>query len=103
MFNPEGIEALLGDSRLEVLPIYVTASDKTRLLRSLNREEEPNCHEICRRFFTDDKDFASFDFDYSMIDNEIKFNEHIIKYFIENFDKVVNFKDIAIYNGVWAE
>lgn len=102
VFNPAGIEALLSDSRIDVMPIYVLASDKVRLLRSLNREEKPDCHEICRRFFTDEKDFASFDFDYMMIQNETGFNEHILDYFISHFDEVINFKDIAIYREQWA-
>ena len=35
------------------------AKDKTRLLRCLNREENPDCEEICRRFMTDEQDFAA--------------------------------------------
>lgn len=70
VFNITGIEALLQDNRLEVYPIYVNASDKTRLLRSLNREKNPDCEEICRRFQTDKKDFSSINFSYFTIDND---------------------------------
>ena len=35
----------------------------------LNREEEPNCLEICRRFQTDYKDFMDISFDYRTIFN----------------------------------
>lgn len=69
VFNIAGVEALLQDSRLDVYPIYVRANDKTRLLRSLNREENPDCNEICRRFQTDKKDFSFIDFSYDIIDN----------------------------------
>ena len=58
VFNPAGICAIIADPRLEVLPIEIIASDKTRLLRNLNREASPNCAEICRRYFADEEDFA---------------------------------------------
>lgn len=54
------------------MPIYIEVSDKIRLLRQLNRENNPNCAEICRRFFTDEQDFQKekYDFDYYTFDNE---------------------------------
>ena len=65
VFNITGIECILQDSRLDVEPVWVHASDKTRLLRSLNRESNPDCAEICRRFQADEKDFNEMDdFDY---------------------------------------
>lgn len=72
VFNINGIGTLLQDSRLEVHPIYVQASDKTRLLRSLNREDNPDCAEICRRFATDEEDFRNIPFDYKVFDNDRK-------------------------------
>lgn len=64
VFNPYGIECILQDSRLDVLPIYIIANDKDRLIRSLSREETPDCNEICRRFLVDEKDFADIEFQY---------------------------------------
>lgn len=65
VFNITGIECILQDSRLEVQPVWIHASDRTRLLRSLNREINPDCAEICRRFQADEKDFdEADDFDY---------------------------------------
>ena len=46
---------------------YVTAKDKTRLLRQLNREENPNVDEIIRRYKTDKEDFCDLDFHYNEI------------------------------------
>lgn len=63
VFNPEGIDNLLRDPRLEVEIVRVMVDDKTRLLRSLKREKTPNCIEICRRFFADKKDFADLPFE----------------------------------------
>ena len=63
VFNPAGVEALLEDSRLDVIVFEVKAPDKQRLMRYLNREEVPDCAEMCRRYFTDEKDFSDLDFD----------------------------------------
>lgn len=90
VFNPTGIESLKADSRLEVLPIYVTAEDWTRLRRSLNREAKPNCHEICRRFFTDEDDFKDFEFDYCILDNDIHFDEKLAISYLQDFDLYYN-------------
>lgn len=70
VFNPEGVSCLLADNRLEILPICILAPDKVRLLRSLNREVNPDCAEICRRFFTDKQDFDAIDFDYYVFHND---------------------------------
>lgn len=70
VFNIYGIECMLQDPRLEVHPVYVKTSDKLRLLRALEREESPNCQEICRRFLADKKDFADIEFEYDVVDND---------------------------------
>lgn len=69
VFNPAGVEALLEDSRLDVIVFEVQAPDKQRLMRYLNREELPDCAEMCRRYFTDEQDFSNIDFDRYYIDN----------------------------------
>ena len=70
VFNIHGIECMLEDSRLDVYPILIYAKDKTRLIRTLEREKDPDCHEVCRRFFADEQDFDDIDFDYMEIKNE---------------------------------
>lgn len=70
VFNIAGIECLLEDSRLEVYPIWIWASDKTRLQRALNREKDPDYSEICRRFLADQKDFANIDFNHYVFIND---------------------------------
>ena len=70
VFNPTGVESLLAHKDVDVQVFYVTASDKTRMLRQLNREENPDVHEIVRRFKADWMDFSDLDFDYIEIDNE---------------------------------
>lgn len=70
VFNVKGIECLLEDSRLNVVPIYVECPSKTRLIRQLSREDNPNCSEICRRFLADEKDFSNIPFSYISFKNE---------------------------------
>ena len=74
VFNIRGIECLLQDPRLDVIPVAVTAYDKTRLIRTLQREETPDCAEICRRFLADYEDFTRLEeeelFDYYVLTNE---------------------------------
>ena len=79
VFNPEGVESLIAAKDVELLIFYVRAGDKERLLRQLNREVEPDCDEIIRRFNTDKLDFAELDFDYIELINETP----------EDFDKNV--------------
>lgn len=70
VFNISAIDALLQDPRLRVIPIYICVNPKERLVRALRREDNPDCHEICRRFLADEKDFDDIDFDYQYFKNE---------------------------------
>ena len=70
VFNIQGIECLLQDLRLLVQPVYIKAPDKIRLIRQLEREDNPDCKEICRRFNTDYKDFLDIPFEYKTIIND---------------------------------
>ena len=45
----------------QVIPIYIEADAKDRLIRYINREslqKNPNYKEVCRRFLADEEDFA---------------------------------------------
>lgn len=57
VFNPDGVRALLEDNNIDLTIFYVRASDKTRLIRQLIREENPDVEEIIRRFSADKEDF----------------------------------------------
>ena len=70
VFNISGIQTLLKDNRIEVYPVAIKASAKTRLIRQLSREEKPNIREIFRRYDADEKDFSFVDFKYTIIENE---------------------------------
>ena len=72
VFNPTGVDSLMSRPDVEVTVFYVIASDKTRLLRQLNREDNPDVKEIIRRFSTDEADFADIDWPCIEIQNETK-------------------------------
>ena len=67
VWNPEGYDCLREtvkhDKDIILKPYWIRCRDKTRLLRSLNREEDPDVHEIVRRFQADEEDFEWLDED----------------------------------------
>ena len=69
-FSIKDIKQLLNFDNLTVIPIYIKTSDKTRLMRCLTREDNPDCKEICRRFIADKGDFQNIDFNFDTVENE---------------------------------
>lgn len=61
VFNPAGVEDLFYNINIDLRIYYIVASDKIRLLRQLNREENPNVNEIVRRYSTDKDDFLTIE------------------------------------------
>ena len=96
VFNIAGIKQLKRSGIVEVLPIFVACEEKVRLLRQLNREEYPDCEEICRRFMTDKEDFdeRKITFDYSIVNNTNDLSDALeaAVQLISNWDDSVNFK-----------
>ena len=72
IFTPDGVRALREDNRIELLVIYVVSPRKTRLIRSLQREESPDIDEIFRRYKADEEDFSELDFDFYPLANTEK-------------------------------
>lgn len=70
VFNPDGIRAMIGMPDLEIKVFRIICSDKERLLRQLNRENNPNVNEIIRRFSADKEDFSDLEFPYIEVKNE---------------------------------
>lgn len=77
VFNPEGIETLLQDFRINLRAYYVDVPGKERLIRQLNREESPDVDEIIRRYKADEEDFMDLDFNYYTVFNDDKKNTMI--------------------------
>ena len=61
VFNPSAIQQLYTLDTIDLIVIKLIVSDKTRLIRQLNREHNPDVNEIIRRYESDLKDFAEFD------------------------------------------
>lgn len=60
--TPEGYKKLARYyGRDVIVPIYIEAGNKERLLRAIKREEKqssPNYSEVCRRYLADEEDFS---------------------------------------------
>ena len=69
------------EKNIELKVFYINANDKVRMLRQLNREENPDVNEIVRRFQTDEEDFQDLE--------EIKYIK-LINNTIEDLDVCVN-------------
>ena len=85
IFNMEALQTLLEDyEELNILPVWISVNNKERLIRTLNREKNPNCTEICRRFIADYNDYYIIPNSISVDNNEkgkVSENaEYIIQY-----------------------
>ena len=60
IFNDKALDVLLQDNRFEIVPVYIEVAAKNRLIRMLNREDDPDIDEIIRRYKADEKDFEEF-------------------------------------------
>ena len=69
VFNPTGVESLLARPDCKVIVFRVETNDKIRMLRQLNREEDPDVREIVRRFQADYNDFDNIEFSYITLIN----------------------------------
>lgn len=70
VLNPEGIENILLHNDIQLKVFYLDVKGKTRLIRQLQREENPDIPEIYRRYMADDEDFNYLPFEYETLKNE---------------------------------
>lgn len=66
VFNPTGVESLLARPDCNVLVFWIKCNDKTRLIRQLTREENPDVREVVRRFQADYNDFDGLETEFSL-------------------------------------
>lgn len=83
VMNPEGLYILRQDDRVAVNVYKIATDPKARLIRTLNRQDHPNCHEVCRRFLADEKMFDSYVFN-----NEVILENNFTKDFDETLDRL---------------
>ena len=69
VFNPDGVRNLVHNPNIHLTVFKIECRAKTRMLRQLNREENPNVEEIIRRYAADNKDFKNLEFYYQSIEN----------------------------------
>lgn len=67
-FDPMRLDILSDNFQIDLKIVLITASDKERLLRQLNREEQPDVKEIIRRYQADDEDFKYIHIDHEVIE-----------------------------------
>lgn len=64
------------DKDFQIIPIKIVVNDKTRIIRQLMREEDPDCYEVCRRYISDMKDYAlEPDFPFYSVENNGELQE----------------------------
>lgn len=89
ILNPEGASMLSDNPQLDLKVYYITATDKNRLIRQLNREKDPDVKEIIRRFETDEQDFWDIYEELNPIiltNNTIQDAENCVDIILGNFD-----------------
>ena len=68
---PRGIKEYLNWFPMTTKVFYISASPRTRLIRQMDRELNPDYSEICRRFLSDEKDFLKLrEFSFTKIRND---------------------------------
>lgn len=68
--NPDGLRQLEEMYKDKIVSILIECSDRERLLRAVNRDENANIQEICRRMNRDDIDFANVNCDYVVYNHD---------------------------------
>lgn len=94
VFNPEGIDSIMAHKDIDIYVFYVRAADKVRLIRQLNREENPDVDEIIRRYKTDKSDFYDLDFHYNELWNnneeDLTYSVQVIESAAKKLDKILH-------------
>ena len=91
VFNTSSLDIILHDDRFEVVPIYIDVPAKERIIRALNREDNPDINEIFRRYQTDTQDFKVFFNWHAGLPDRIFKNENIAHFLWE--EKVKEYLD----------
>lgn len=84
VFNPAGVEILSTNPNVDLYIIEVIANDKERVLRQLNREDNPDVDEIVRRYTTDYNDFYNLDVETYLVPNNSPYDLEVAIEFLEN-------------------
>lgn len=69
-YDVDAVDILLQEKQINVIPFFIYVDDKERMLRLLNRQENPDIDEICRRYVADKESYSKIDFSYYFIENK---------------------------------
>lgn len=70
VLNPQGVESMLLHNDIKLKIFYLDVPGKIRLIRQLQREEDPDISEIYRRYMADDEDFFDLPFKHERLPNK---------------------------------
>ena len=70
--NPDGAEQIKRIYGDKVKVIYITADDKQRIIRYIERDKSNNVAECCRRYLADEKDFEGFEYDFKIENDKVE-------------------------------
>lgn len=96
IFNPRAVEHLADYVDLDITTVYITAPDKDRLLRQLQREDNPDVKEIVRRYGTDEEDFTESELEF--LPNMVRINNPNISAPNNERDMVQIYKYVTLRN-----
>lgn len=90
IFNVDGIRQIYDKNDIKPHIFYISADDRTRLIRQFDREEYPDYSEICRRFLADEKDFKNlYKYPFKKIRNSSGLkDDECVTLLIEEIDKI---------------
>lgn len=76
--------------RDQLTSILIDTDDKTRLLNCLERETNPDCNEICRRFLSDEEQFELIEINSDAIDYRIKNDNKSLNNIVSEIEQIIN-------------
>lgn len=91
VLNPQGVESMSLHNDIKLKIFYLDVPGKIRLIRQLQREENPDISEIYRRYMADDEDFFDLPFEYERLPNK------------DNYDYKYSVERILEFARSWTE
>lgn len=80
--NPDGVEQIKKIYGDRAIVIYITADDKQRIYRYIERDKSNNIAECCRRYLADEKDFEGFKYDFKVVNDSFEDAYNSLSYYI---------------------
>jgi len=85
-YDVDAVDILLQEKQINVIPFFIYVDDKERMIRLLNRQENPDIDEICRRHVADKEAYSKIDFSFYLIQNKD------LEVAVEGIKNIVNYE-----------